>query len=471
MMVFFEIVAFLITLLLYAIFHFPIILYIGWSFVVVLILTSIYSFNIKANFYLQSTFVIVNTIVQLILLFVIPNPYYSGAVWMVYALGILSWMLEWMEHYSEYIGENCVRPMFRKHIQKYGELTEYDRKCIGYDVDRAMNFKFYLMCSPYLIFAILALAFKNDPDFGILVFFPLACVLFYTGYFWVSFKVKGIEPTDGANDKITSFAEMYKAGWESLVKFLKSIGAIFKKKPKNKSTSYKGFSARSTSTKGSSSKSTYVRSSPKKSKREFNFHWPKFTRKKRSRPSRSSYSSYSSRGSGEFSILRLVIPIVCFVLVLIFLLLETSSIVSGNVGNLSNVIADFVFEQSSWFVLAKLVIEHCFSTLNADTFIALLTFLPLAALYLALLIVAVVVDIALSIVYIVLGIVLLILAAILSFALAFVPGALAIFTVISAISTLKGRYSSTNKVVAGALLPAEIIACVGYFIILFSHQA
>jgi len=134
-------------------------------------------------------------------------------------------------------------------------------------------------------------------------------------------------------------------------------------------------------------------------------------------------------------------------------------------------VMNFFSERSQWFVLTGLVYENCLMQLEADSLMGILTYLPLLALCLALLALTVVLEIILSIAYFLLSLVLVILSIALSFVLVFVPGILAIATVIVTVLTFTGDKARSNKITSCVFLSLELVACVYYFIVLFSHSA
>ncbi len=445
MILFFLILTLVATFIVYALVEASLVLFIGLGFAGALILSAIY-WNLKSNFYIQSVYIFLNSVVQLILLLTIKNPYNSGALWIIYTITIFWWMKDWIEHFAEYNYENYLKPYAKSYTKKHGSLNQYKYSEYANAIDGWENLKFYLLAIPYVILNVfLLLAYNFDSTFRFVVFLSPISILICIAVFLITFKVKGIEPTEGRNDTTTSFADVFlafgkpfKALGNGLISFFKLFTLPFKK-------SYRSGSRRSSSYSSRSSKT-------------------------RSRTKRSYSSRSYSYSSGDFSVIWLVIPLVSLALVVLFIFLERESILSSQVGNWGEWIFNFVFEESKWFALTKLVFNDCLMELNTDTFLNLLTIVPLGILCLALLVLAAVLEVALSAVYIVLGIAVAAIAAILSLILTFVPGVLALATIVVAVITFRKNCSLANKITTGVIVPMEVAACVYYFILLFSHR-
>jgi len=439
------------TFIVYALVQAPLVLFIGLGFSAGLVLSAIY-WNLRSNFYIQSVFIFINSIVQLILLLTIPNPYNSGALWIIYTLCIFWWMKDWILHFAEYNYENYFKPYQRSYAKKHGSINQYKYSEHVNAINAWDDLKFYLIAVPYAVLNVfLLIAYNFDPAFKFVVVLSPVSILICTAVFLIMFKVKGIEPVGGRDDKTTSFGDVFisfskpfKALGRGFISFFKIFALPFKR-------SYRS-SGRS---KTRSSYSSYSSTSSKTKIR---------TKKQRS------YISRSYSYSGDFSVLSLVLTLVFFAFVLLFVFLERESIMSSQVGNWGEWIINFVFERSKWFAHTSMVFNDCLLELNTDTFINLLTIIPLGILCLALLAVTAVIETVLSALYALLGLAVAAIAALLSLILTFVPGVLFIAGAVVAVITFKDGYSRANKIAAGIILPLELVACIYYFIVLFSHR-
>lgn len=447
MILFFLIITLIATFVVYSLVHASLVLFIGLGFASGIILSSIY-WGLKSNFYVQSVYIFLNSVAQLILLLTISNPYNSGALWIIYTILIFWWMKDWILHFSEYNYENHIKPYAKAYTKKHGSLNQYSYNRHVDAINGWEDFKFYLFAIPYAVLNVfLLIAYNFDPSFRFVVFLSPVSILICTVIFLITFKVKGIEPTGGRDDNITSFGDVFlafgkpfKAIGSALLNFFKLFTLPFKR-------SYRGRSRTSSSYSSGSSR-----------------------RKARTKPQRSYRSRSYSYSSGDFSVISLVLPLVFFAIVILFIFLERESILSSQVGNWGEWILNFVFERSRWFAHTRLVFNDCLLELNTDTFINLLTIVPLGILTLALLALTAVIETVLSALYALIGLAVAAIAALLSLILTFVPGVLVLATIVVAIITFKDNCSRANKITTGIILPMEVIACVYYFIVLFSHR-
>lgn len=461
MILFFVILAVIATLIVYSIIQASLVLFIGFGVAGGLILSSIY-WELKTNFYIQSAFIFVNSIVQLILLVTIPDHYNGGALWIIYTILIFSWMRDWIVHFDAYHQAKYMKAYWRVATRGGGsgkvlDKSAYDEFLEG--LDALQTIKYYLICTPYLIFNLLALmAYANDfPDVAFLPYVSPIIILICIVIFLINFKIKGIDPTEGALDTIKSFGDIFRVigGWfknlfSGLCDFFGSIVSFFIEARLRKP------------------RSSYSSKAPKKKQPKVKQYTSSYTKPRRERTVH--IRSYSS-SHGDFSALNLILPIAFCAVCVIFLVLENSSLISGQVGSWSNGIFKFVFDESQWFVLTGMVWENCLMELNTDTLLNLITFIPLVILTLALLVVVVALELVLSIVYGILGVAVGVVVAILSFILAFIPGLLAAATVVVAVITFKKNNALANKIASSLLVCANIAVCVYYFVVLFSHQA
>jgi len=451
----FIILTLIATFAVYAFIQLSFVLYIGLTLAGGLVLISIWE-ETSVNFYVQSVFLLLFSVGQVIGFYLIPDKVNAGIFWILFTVFLFTMMKDWIIHFASYSDKKYVKPYVRSQTRRYGGVDEYEYKKYLEGVDALEHLKFYSIAVPYAIFNVIILwVYYVDGGFWFLpILSPLAILLCIVA-FLISFKVRDIDPI-GYHDNIRSFGDVFvaigryfKRLGTGFVDFITGIGSffgsIFHRRPSYKKSygSSRSYSSYSTKT-------------------------------KREKPAKSSYGSsysYRSYSDGEFSVVMLILPIVFCLIVVVCAILENQSILSSNMGNLGEWVMNFFSERSQWFVLTGLVYENCLMQLEADSLMGILTYLPLLALCLALLALTVVLEIILSIAYFLLSLVLVILSIALSFVLVFVPGILAIATVIVTVLTFTGDKARSNKITSCVFLSLELVACVYYFIVLFSHSA